>query len=234
MKSGNKASVTKWEWRKFSLQIIAIVISVAAIIITMIMNGIQQRNNQNQFGTVEARLGKLDQPNLSAKIKVAFSPNYSAALDQQYLDQVGMKRKNVGYDFYNQSLEEYLDPNRQDQTRYLFFQFMNEGPGIAGHLRIDKVIWKPKNGSTPPAGLEQVTGIDYGIINPGQMLTFLVDASPIIGTANLQASSNAADICVEFSYTSYINDTQWIKGNPLCLSTAGPAQIEPMRPAENS
>jgi putative methylase len=37
---------------------------------------------------------------------------------------------------------------------------MNEGPGIAGHLRIDKVIWKPKNGSTPPAGLEQVTGID--------------------------------------------------------------------------
>ena len=231
MKPGKQTSSTKWEWRKFFLQIIAIVISAAAIIITVIMNGNQQRNNQNQFATVEARLAKLDQPNLTAKIKVAFSPNYSEALDQKYLDQVGMKLKNVGYDFYNQSLEEYLDPNRQEQKRYLFFQFMNEGPGIARHLRIDKVVWMPKAGSNSPAGLEQVTGVDYGIINPNQMLTFLVDASANIGPANLLANSNAADICVEFSYTAYIDDTKWIQGNPLCLTTAGPAEIEPMRPA---
>jgi hypothetical protein len=230
MKSGNKPPKTPGDGRKFILEVIAVLISAAAIIVTVIMNQNQQRNNQNQFATVEARLGKLDQPNIAAKIKVAFSPNYSQALDEQYLDRVGMTLKNIGYDFYNQSLEAYLNPAQQEPKRYLFIQFMNEGPGIAKHIRIDKIVWEPKDGATPPAGLQEIIGVDFGIINANQMLTFLVDASASISPSDPLQNSNAREICVEYSYTSYVDDTKWIQGEPLCLSTAGPGQIEPLVP----
>jgi hypothetical protein len=230
MKSGNKPPKTPWEGRKFILEIIAVFISATAIVITVIMNRNQEQNNQNQFATVEARLGKLDQPNITAKIKVAFSPNYSQELDEQYLDRVGMKLKNVGYDFYNQSLEEYLNPAQQEQKHYLFIQFMNDGPGIAKRIRIDEIVWAPKVGVTAPAGLQDVIGVDIGIINANQMLTFLVDTAAGISPSDLLQNSHAMEICVEFSYTGYIDDTQWIQGEPLCLSSAGPGEIEPMVP----
>jgi hypothetical protein len=225
-------SEAAWQWRKFFLEIIAVIISVTAIMVTIILNRIQERTNQEQFGTVEARLGKLDQPNITAKVKIAFSPNYTNEFDQQYLNQVGMRRKNVGYDFFNQSLEDYLISSNQDQKRYLFIQFMNEGPGIARHLRIDKVSWQPKEGINPPAGLEKVIGVDFGIVSANQMLSFLVDAGNGISPVNPLQKSNAQEICVDFSYTGYVDDTTWIQGKPLCLSTASPAEIEPMRPAQ--
>ena len=113
-----------WKWRKFFLEIVAVILSASAIMVTIILNRIQAHTNQEQFGRVEARLNKLDQPNITAKVKVAFSPNYTNEFDQQYLNQVGMRRKNVGYDFFNQSLEEYLTSSNQDQKRYLFIQFI--------------------------------------------------------------------------------------------------------------
>jgi hypothetical protein len=219
-----------WEWRKYILQIIAVILSAAAIVITVVMNQNQQRNNQIQFSTVEARLGKLDQPNLVAKVKVAFSPNYSDSLDQQYLAQVGMSRKNVGYEFFNQSLEEYIAANPPALKRYLFIQLMNEGPGIARHVRIDRVAWEPKPGANPPAGLEDVIGVDFGMINANQMLTFLVDAAPGISPVDPLRSSNAAEICIEYSYTGYVDDSTWRQGKPLCISQAGPAEIEQIAP----
>jgi hypothetical protein len=158
MKSGSKTPRIPLEGRKFILDIIAVLISATAIFITVVMNWYQGQNNRNQFATVEARLGKLDRPNITAKIKVAFSPNYSQALDEQYLDHVGMEIKNVGYDFYNQSLEEYLNPAQPEQKRYLFVQFMNDGPGIAKRIRIDKIVWEPKDGAAAPAGLQRQRG----------------------------------------------------------------------------
>jgi hypothetical protein len=226
------ASDAAWEWRKFILQIVAIILSAVAILITVIMNKQQEQNNQNQFGTVEARLGKLDQPNLVAKVKVAFSPNYSDSLDQEYLDQVGMSRKNVGYDYFNQSLEEYLHPDFQEQKRYLFIQLMNEGPGIARQVRIDQVVWEPKPGIQPPAELSEVIGTEFGIVNPNQMLSFLVDAAPEISPTNPLLAAHASEICIEFSYTGYLDDSTWIRGKPLCISKASPAELEPMKHPE--
>ena len=221
-----------WKWRKFFLEIVAVILSASAIMVTIILNRIQAHTNQEQFGRVEARLNKLDQPNITAKVKVAFSPNYTNEFDQQYLNQVGMRRKNVGYDFFNQSLEEYLTSSSQDQKRYLFIQFMNEGPGISGHLRIDNVTWVAKEENTPPAGLDKVIGIDFGIVDADQMLSFLVDTGDGISPVNPLQTSGAKEICVDFSYTGYVDDTTWIQGKPLCLSTAGPAEIEPMRPSQ--
>lgn len=210
-----------WEWRKFILQTIAIILSLTAILVTVLINK-----------KVEDRIGKLDQPNIVAKVKVALSPNYTDPMDQEYLAQVGMNRKNVGYAFFNQSLEEYLDPDRQGQKRYLFIQLMNEGPGNAGQVRIDQVTWIPKAGLNPPEGLSEVIGAQFGILQANQMLTLLVDAAPEISPSKPLVAANAQEICIEYSYTSYLDEGTWITGQPLCISTAGPGQIEPMLPTD--